>query len=91
MKVRGGNPLGCAYGNLRGPPRYGLPGRLRFTVGRGPVPRHASGPRALIPSVGQDRLILPVREQVLPDYSLFKVCKTLMSIARAGRRVLKVL
>ena len=24
------------------PPRYGLQGRLRFTVGRGPVPRHAS-------------------------------------------------
>ena len=24
------------------PPRYGMRGRLRFTVGRGPVPRHAS-------------------------------------------------
>ena len=24
------------------PPRYGLQGRLRFTVGRGPVPRRAS-------------------------------------------------
>ena len=24
------------------PPRYGLQGRLRFSVGRGPVPRHAS-------------------------------------------------
>ena len=24
------------------PPRYGMQGRLPFTVGRGPVPRHAS-------------------------------------------------
>ena len=24
------------------PPRYGMQGCLRFTVGRGPVPRHAS-------------------------------------------------
>ena len=38
---RGGNPLACACGR-RGPPRYGLQGCLRFTVGRGPVPRHAS-------------------------------------------------
>ena len=38
---RGGNPLGCACG-IRGPPRYGLQSRLRFTVGRGPVPRRAS-------------------------------------------------
>ena len=45
----------------------------------------------LIPSVGQDRLILPVRDQAIPNYSFLKVCKTLMSIARAGRQVLKVL
>ena len=38
---RGGNPLGCACG-IRGPPRSGCRGRLPFTVGRGPVPRHAS-------------------------------------------------
>ena len=38
---RGGNPLACACGR-RGPPRYGMQGRLRFTVGRGPVPRRAS-------------------------------------------------
>ena len=29
-----------------------------------------SGTRTRIPSVGQDHLILPVREQVLPNYSL---------------------
>ena len=29
-----------------------------------------SGTRVLIPSVGQDRLILPVREQAIPNYSL---------------------
>ena len=29
------------------PPRYGLQGRLPFTVGRGPVPRHASVYRKL--------------------------------------------
>ena len=45
---RGGNPLGCACG-IRGPPRYGMQGRLRFTVGRGPVPRRASvGETALV-------------------------------------------
>ena len=49
-----------------------------------------SGTRALITSVGQDRLILPIRERVLPSYSLLKVRRTLMSIARAGRQVLKV-
>ena len=38
---RGGNPLACACG-MRGPPRYGMQGRLCFTVGRGPVPRRAS-------------------------------------------------
>ena len=27
---------------MRGPPRYGMQGRLPFTVGRGPVPRHAA-------------------------------------------------
>ena len=32
-----------------------------------------------------------VREQVLPNYSLLKVRRTLMSIARGGRQVLKVL
>ena len=71
-EVRGGNPLGCAYG-IRGPPRYGIqngsfyrraracpspccgppndrggqaPALRAFgispSVGRGPVPRHAS-------------------------------------------------
>ena len=40
---RGGNPFACACGNLRGPPRSGLQGRRPFTVGRGPVPRHAIG------------------------------------------------
>ena len=39
--ARGGNPLACACGR-RGSPRYGLQGCLRFTVGRGPVPRRAS-------------------------------------------------
>ena len=37
---RGGNPLACAYGR-RGPPRYGE-NNVPITVGRGPVPRHAS-------------------------------------------------
>ena len=52
--VRGGNPLGCAYG-IRGPPRYGEKTLLLY-VGRGPVPRHASiaGP------------ISVVRERLLP-------------------------
>ena len=57
VDARGGNPLGCACG-IRGPPRYGeknaAPSRraracpspcliAAFTVGRGPVPRHAPG------------------------------------------------
>ena len=36
-----------------------------FTVGRGPVPRQA--PRRA-DSVGQEHLLLPVREQALPNY-----------------------
>ena len=46
---RNGNRPWLAFGFRLGltlagdrPPRYGLQGRLRFTVGRGPVPRHAS-------------------------------------------------
>ena len=45
-----------------GAPRYGMQGRLRFTVGRGPVPRHASictrndlGWRSVFAQVGQSR------------------------------------
>ena len=45
--------------------------------------------RALI-SVGQDRRILPVRAQASLNYSLFKVRRTLMSIARADAIPLKV-
>ena len=44
------------------PPRYGCQGRLRFTVGRGPVPRHASigtgngvGWRAFFARIGRSR------------------------------------
>ena len=48
------------------------------------------GTRGLITSVGQDRLILPVRERVLPSYGFLKVRRTLMSIARADRQVRKV-
>ena len=48
------------------------------------------GTRVLIPSVGQDRLILPVCDQVLPNYGPLKVRRTLMSIARADAILLKV-
>ena len=41
LSDRGGNPLACACGR-RGPPRYGETETFPFTVGRGPVPRHAS-------------------------------------------------
>ena len=44
-RVRGGNPLGCAYGNLRGPPRYDKK-TSPFTVARGPVPRQHSRARS---------------------------------------------
>ena len=80
VNARGGQAPALRY--ARPPP---------FTVGRGPVPRRALGTRARIPYVGQDRLNLPVREQVLPNYSLFKVCKTLMSIVYVDRQVRKVL
>ena len=92
------------------PPRYGLQGRLRFTVGRGPVPRHASvGETALVgvwfsrgssdrggqaPALrARKGFVSPCafRDQAIPNYSLFKVRRTLMSIARAGRQVRKVL
>ena len=91
------------------PPRYGLQGRLPFTVGRGPVPRRASigtgngfGRRAFFAQVERSRGTGPratgqegfsscaVRDQVLPNYRLFKVRRTLMSIAHAARQVLKV-
>ena len=72
------------------PPRYGE-NNVLLTVGEGLSFARPSGTRALITSVGQDRLILPIRERVLPSYSLLKVRRTLMSIARAGRQVRKVL
>ena len=77
-------------GDVR-PPRDGMQGRLRFTVGRGPVPRRAIGPACAPPLCRARAPALAVREQALPNYSLFKVCKTLMSIARAGCQVRKVL
>ena len=58
---------------------------VRFSCGSsdrgGQAPALRLVRRALI-SVGQARLILPVRDQAIPDYSLFKVRRTLMSIAR---------
>ena len=54
---RGGNPLGCAYGNLRGPPRYdkktvlepsrGKPSRMRVWHPRAPRYGIASRPGGL--------------------------------------------
>ena len=35
-------PSVCSSGAPAPDPRYGMQGRLRFSVGRGPVPRHAS-------------------------------------------------
>ena len=59
------------------PPRYGMQGCLPFTVGRGPVPRHAIRHAALArdrpPRYGPGRGSLrhaSVREQALPNYSL---------------------
>ena len=49
------------------------------------------GTRARIPSVGQDRLILPIRTRVIWNVDLLKVRRTLMSIEYAVRSVLKVL
>ena len=48
------------------------------------------GTRARIPSVGQDRLILPIRPRVIRNVDLLKVRRTLMSIEYAIRSVLKV-
>ena len=92
------------------PSRDGLQGRLRFTVGRGPVPRHASiGETALVgvrfsrrssnrggqapARRAREGFSSPcaVREQTLPNYSLLKVRRTIMSIEYAARQVLKVL
>ena len=86
-----------------------MQGRLRFTVGRGPVPRRASvGKTALVgvrfPRGSGDRggqapalrakerffLRCAVRERAIPNYSLLKVRRTLMSIAHAACQVLKV-
>ena len=86
-----------------------MQGRLRFTVGRGPVPRRASVEDTALAGVrfsrgscdrgGQAHALRArerfaslgaVREQAIPNYSLLKVRRTLMSIVHAACQVLKV-